>query len=195
MLADLVVTRVGEEIVKKGLVDAGGDLPEGKGFDMLLRASAGHGDLGGVLIRARPDRLIVGIGAPAEEFIKPLESRMDCKVVVPEGHEVGNAVGAVCSQVTESIMVQVFLRDDKYLVFSPLSSPSQYSQLGDALASARSSAERYVRDKITGPSVEDVKVRVEVFEKRFSDGYGQESRFVNWVDVRATATAKPKLRK
>jgi len=195
MLADLVVTRVGEEIVKKGLVDAGGDLPEGKGFDMLLRASAGHGDLGGVLIRARPDRLIVGIGAPAEEFIKPLESRMDCKVVVPEGHEVGNAVGAVCSQVTESIMVQVFLRDDKYLVFSPLSSPTQYSQLGDALASARSSAERYVRDKITGPSVEDVKVRVEVFEKRFSDGYGQESRFVNWVDVRATATAKPKLRK
>ena len=195
MLVGLVVTRVGEEIVKKGLVDAGGDLPEGKGFDMLLRASAGQGDLGGVLVRARPDRPIVGIGAPAEEFIKPLEAQMDCQVLIPEGHEVGNAVGAVCSLVSESIMVQVFLRDDKYLVFSPLSSPSQYSHLGDALASARSTAERYVRDKITGPSVEDVKVRVEVFEKRFSDGYGQESRFVNWVDVRATATAKPKLRK
>jgi hypothetical protein len=194
MLVELVVTRVGEEIVKKGLVDAGGDLPVGKGFDMLLRASAGQGDLGGLLIRAKPDRLIVGIGAPAEEFIKPLEGQMDCKVIIPEGHEVGNAVGAVCSLVTESIMVQVFLRDDKYLVFSPLSSPMQYSHLGEAMTSARSSAEHYVRDKITHPSVEDVKVRVEVFEKRFSDGYGNESDFVNWVDVRATATARPKLR-
>ena len=137
LLIDLVVTRVGEELIKKGLVDAGGDLPEGKGFGMLLRASAGCGDLGGVSIRARPDRTIVGIGAPATEFIKPLEARMDCVVIVPEGHEVGNAVGAVCSLVTESVMVQVFLRDDKYLVFSPLSSPLQYSHLGEALASAR----------------------------------------------------------
>jgi hypothetical protein len=36
---------------------------------------------------------------------------------------------------------------------------------------------------------------VETFEKRFSDGYGQESQFVNWVDVKATATARPRLRK
>jgi N-methylhydantoinase A/oxoprolinase/acetone carboxylase beta subunit len=195
LLIELMVTRVGEEIVKKGLVDAGGDLPENRGFAMLLRASAGHGSLGGIALRARPDRTIVGIGAPAAEFIKPLESRMDCRVLIPEGHEVGNAVGAVCSLVTESVIVQVYLRDDKYLVFSPQSSPMQYSHLGDALSSARSSAEHYVRDRITGPSVEDVKVRVETFEKRFSDGYGQESRFVNWVDVRATATARPKLRR
>jgi hypothetical protein len=195
LLMDLVVTRVAEELIKKGLVDAGGDLPEGKGFSKLLRASAGYRDLGGISIKARPDRTIVGIGAPASEFIKPLEDRMDCVVIVPEGHEVGNAVGAVCSLVTESVMVQVFLMDNKYLVFSPLSSPMQYSHLGEALSSARSSAEHYVRDKITGPSVEDIKVRVETFEKRFSDGYGQESQFVNWVDVKATATARPRLRK
>jgi hypothetical protein len=195
LLMDLVVTRVGEEIIKKGLTDAGGDLPEGKGFGMLLRSSAGHGSLGGITFKARPDRTIVGIGAPASEFIKPLEGRMDCTVIVPDGHEVGNAVGAVCSLVTESVTVQVYLRDNKYLVFSPLSSPMQYSHLGEALNSARASAEHYVRDKITGPSVEDVKVRVETFEKRFSDGYGQESSFVNWVDLRATATARPRLRK
>jgi N-methylhydantoinase A/oxoprolinase/acetone carboxylase beta subunit len=194
-LSELVVTRVGEEMIKKGLIDAGGDIPEANGFNMLLRTSAGHGDLGGMVVRAKPDRPIVGIGAPALEFIKPLEKRMDCQVLIPEGHEVGNAVGAVCSLVTESIMVQVYLRDDKYLVFSPLSSPVQYSHLGEALASARSTAEHYVRDRITGPTVEDVKVRVQTFEKRFSDGYGQESRFVNWVDVRATATARPKLSK
>ncbi|HEY3420745.1 MAG TPA: hydantoinase/oxoprolinase family protein [Methanomassiliicoccales archaeon] len=194
LLLDLVVTRVGEEIIKKGLIDEGGEIPKGKGFGMLLRSSAGHGNLGGIAFRARPDRTIVGIGAPASQFIKPLEERMDCTVIIPEGHEVGNAVGAVCSLVTESVTVQVFLRDDKYLVFAPLSSPMQYSHLGEALNSARASAEHYVKEKISTPSVEDVRVRVETFEKRFSDGYGQESKFVNWVDVRATATAKPKLR-
>jgi N-methylhydantoinase A/oxoprolinase/acetone carboxylase beta subunit len=194
-LIELMVTRVGEEIVKKGLVDAGGDLHDNKGFGMLLRAAAGQGRLGGIALRARPDRTIVGIGAPAAEFIRPLEGRMDCSVVIPEGHEVGNAVGAVCSLVTESIIVQVYLRDDKYLVFSPQSSPMQYSHLGEALSAARSSAEHYVRERITGPSVENVKVRIETFEKRFSDGYGQESRFVNWIDVRATASARPRLRR
>jgi N-methylhydantoinase A/oxoprolinase/acetone carboxylase beta subunit len=194
-LMELVITRLGEEIVKKGLVDAGGDITDSKGFGMLLRASAGQGLLGGIALRARPDRTIVGIGAPAAEFIKPLEGRMDCTVVIPEGHEVGNAVGAVCSMVTESIVAQVYLRDDKYLVFSPLSSPIQYSHLGEALSSARSSAEHYVRDRITGPSVEDVKIRIETFEKRFSDGYGLESKFVNWIDVRATASARPRLRR
>jgi N-methylhydantoinase A/oxoprolinase/acetone carboxylase beta subunit len=194
-LIEMTVTRVGEEILKKGLVDAGGDLPDSKGFGMLLRASAGSGRLGGIALKATPDRAIVGIGAPAIEFIKPLEGRMDCTVLVPEGYEVGNAVGAVCSLVTESVVVQVYLRDDKFLVFSPQSSPMQYAHLGEALSSARSSAEHYVRDRITGPSVENVKVRVETFEKRFSDGYGQESRFVNWIDVRATASARPKLRK
>ena len=183
-LMELMVTRVEKEIVKKGLIDAGGDLQDSKGFSKLLRASAGHRSLGGIVLRARPDRTIVGIGAPAAEFIKPLEGRMDCRVVIPEGHEVGNAVGAVCSMVTESITVQVHFQNDKYLVFSPQMSALQFSHLGDAISSARASSEHFVRERITGPSVDDVKVRIEVFEKRFSDGYGQESSFVNWVDVR-----------
>ena len=93
-------------------------------------------------------------------------------MLIPDGHEVGNAVGSVCSLVTESVVVQVYLRDDKHLVFSPLSSSVQCTHLGEAFSSARPSAEHYVRDRMTGPSVEAVKVRVQAFEKCFSDGYG-----------------------
>ena len=40
----------------------------------------------------------------------------------------------------------------------------------------------------------DVKVRIDIDESKFCDGYGQEMKFVNWVNVRAIATGKPKLR-
>lgn len=193
-IIDVAVMRIGEELIKKALVDNGDQLPDAKGFSSLLRASAGDRLLPGMMLKAMPDRPIVGIGAPAMEFIKPLEGKMSCQVVVPEGYDVGNAVGAVCSMVSESVMVQVFLRDDKYFVFSPMSSPGQYSSLDCALSGAKSIAENIVRDRIRSPHVEDVKVRIETFEKRFADGYSQESKFVNWVDVRATATARPKLK-
>ena len=122
-----MVTRIGEEIVKKAVVDQGGDLPESSGFDMLLRASTGSRYLKDLDIRARPKVPIVGVGAPAEVFIKPLEARLDCPVLIPENHDVGNAVGAVLSQVTETVTVRIFPKDFKYIVFGPGSSPMVFT--------------------------------------------------------------------
>ncbi|MGD0817149.1 MAG: hypothetical protein ABR986_01970 [Methanomassiliicoccales archaeon] len=38
-------------------------------------------------------------------------------------------------------------------------------------------------------------VLLEMFEKRFSDRYEQESTFMNCIDVRTTGTARPKQKK
>jgi hypothetical protein len=37
-------------------------------------------------------------------------------------------------------------------------------------------------------------VKLEVLEHRFSDGYGKEMKFINWVEVRAVATGRPNLK-
>jgi N-methylhydantoinase A/oxoprolinase/acetone carboxylase beta subunit len=42
---------------------------------------------------------IVGIGAPARPFLDLLAGRVSCEIIVPEHHEVGNAVGAACTGV------------------------------------------------------------------------------------------------
>ncbi len=42
---------------------------------------------------------IVGIGAPVRPFLDLLAGRVSCEIIVPEHHEVGNAVGAVCTGV------------------------------------------------------------------------------------------------
>jgi N-methylhydantoinase A/oxoprolinase/acetone carboxylase beta subunit len=195
MIMEQMVTRVGEEIIKKAITDGGGDVPDSKGFDMLVSAAAGAGPLQDVSITARPKVAIVGVGAPAHIFIKPLESRMDCQVVVPKDHDVGNAVGAVMSQVSETVTARIYPKDYKYMVFSPGSSPMEYSTIESAMAAAKSYTEYYVRDRIKLTGVVDVKVRVDEHIERFCDGYGPEMRFTNWVDITATATGKPRLRK
>lgn len=194
-IMELMVTRIGEEIVKKAVVDQGGDLPDSKGFDLLLRASIGTGLLKDLGVRIAPRVPIVGIGAPAHVFIKPLEARMDCPVVIPENSDVGNAVGAVLSQVSEAVTVRVYPKDFKFIVFGPGASPMEYSNYDSAIGAARSYAEYNVKEKMKVTGAVDVKVKIDVDEHRFCDGYGQEMKFTNWVDITATATGKPKLKK
>jgi N-methylhydantoinase A/oxoprolinase/acetone carboxylase beta subunit len=193
-IMDLMVSRIGEEVVKKALVDQGGDIPESTGFDLLLRASTGSGVLKDLDIRARPKVPLVGVGAPAGVFIKPLEARLGCPVLVPENHDVGNAVGAVLSQVTETATVRIFPKDFKYVVFGPGSSPMEYSNYDSALAAGKSYAEYFVKERIKRTGAVDIKVKMTVDEHRFCDGYGQEMKFTNWVDLTATATGKPKIK-
>jgi N-methylhydantoinase A/oxoprolinase/acetone carboxylase beta subunit len=66
---------------------------EGGDADALLR---GGPHLRTVLRVGVP---IVGIGAPVRPFLDLLEGRMECEMIVPEHHEVGNAVGVVCTGV------------------------------------------------------------------------------------------------
>lgn len=189
------VTRVGEEIVRKTMADDVGVLPGDHAVERLMQSLLGERTFTHVTMRSGLDRPIVGIGAPARIMVKPLESRMDVQVVIPPNYEVGNAVGAVCSLISESISLQVLPKENKFMVFSQFCSPLEFCHLEEAVQSAKTFAEHYVRDKVEAARAEDIKVKMDVVEKRFSDGYGKESRFINFVLVRATATGRPKLSK
>ncbi|MEI6797501.1 MAG: hypothetical protein WCK39_11610, partial [Methanomassiliicoccales archaeon] len=131
---------------------------------------------------------------PARILVTPLEKRMECRVVIPEGHEVGNAVGAVCSMISESVAVKVYPHgDDGFYVYPPSSEPFHYQYLEQAKSAARTTAERYATDRVRANGAEDIKVRTMVREIRFSDGYGKEMKFINWVEVKSTASGRPKL--
>ena len=189
------VTRVGEEIVRKLIFDEIGIDERGRGINRLLETAAGEKRFKGMDVRVKLDRPVVGIGAPAEVLVKPLEDRMDVRVVIPVNYDVGNAVGAVCSLISESVTVQIYPRGFKFLVIAQGSTPIDYSHLGEAMTAARTSAERSAREKVEASGAEGVRVRVEVIEHRFCDGYGKEMKFINWVEVKAVATGKPILKK
>jgi len=189
------VTRVGEEVLKKVVADEAGDLPGDRPLVQLLHASAGERMFRGMEVKVKLDRPVVGIGAPANDFIGPLRDRMDVQVIIPDHHDVGNAVGAVCSEISESVTLQVYPREEKFIVLSPYSSPTEFHHIEEALASAKCFAESYVRQKVEASGADDVRVRLEVIDRRFSDGYGKEMKFINWIDIRATALGKPRLDK
>jgi hypothetical protein len=118
---------------------------------------------------------------------------MEASVIIPPNHDVGNAVGAVCSEITESISIEISPVGDKFLVFWQFSAPMQYSHLEEAVSSARTQAERHVVERLNIARATDIKVRVERVDVRFNDGYGKEMKFVNAIYIRATGTGKPSL--
>jgi hypothetical protein len=192
-IMERVVTRVGEEVLIKTMADEAGLMSSSLATDRMMHAAAGEMVFKHMSLKASLDRPIVGVGAPAQILVKPLEDRMDAKVIIPPNFDVGNAVGAVCSLISESITVEVYPRDDKFIVFSQFGSPSEYRHLGEALQSARSTAEHYVREKMDQSRVEDIRVKIDQIDRKFSDGYGKEMKFISSILVRATATGRPLL--
>jgi len=191
---ELAVTRIGEELIRKGVSDTGAELEGSQALLSLSKAVAGDGTLKDFDIKARPRYPIVGVGAPAHVMVKPLQDRMDSEVIITDHYDVGNAVGAVLSQITESVMVTVYPKELKYVVVAPGASPMTYSTVESARGAAVSYAEYNVKEKIKEHDAVDIKVRTEVEESKFCDGYGQEMKFINWINVRSVATARPRLK-
>jgi N-methylhydantoinase A/oxoprolinase/acetone carboxylase beta subunit len=188
-----VVTRIGEEIVKKAMADLVGPMPSSKQAEAMLREAVGEKTFSRLSMRTTLDRPIVGIGAPASILVGPLAKRLEAQIIIPPNHDVGNAVGAVCSEITESISIEISPVGDKFLVFWQFSAPMQYSHLEEAVSSARTQAERYVVERLNIARAIDIKVKVDRVDVRFNDGYGKEMKFVNAIFIRATGTGKPSL--
>jgi N-methylhydantoinase A/oxoprolinase/acetone carboxylase beta subunit len=189
-----VITRVGEEILNKIILDETGGIPTAVPFERYLRASVGEEEFKAMKVRITMDRPLIGVGAPAHFFVEPLQERFDAQVIVPPDHDVGNAVGAVCSQISETMVIRIYPKDGKFIVFAPSSAPMEYGHKGSAMESARRTAEDQVRTRVELAGAEDVRVRTVINEERFCDGYGKEMQFINWIDVKVTATGRPKLR-
>ena len=188
---DEMVTRIGGEVIKKIISDEAGDIIPSRALDYLIKATLGAAGFRTMSIQASLDRPIVGIGAPAHVFVPELEKRMKVKVIIPPNHDVGNAVGAVCSKVSEMIAVQVYPRDYKFWVFSPFAEPLDFHHHEEAIAKAKEIASEYVKARALAAGAKNVEVMVDVDEKRFAPGSATSTPTSNWTEVRARATGDP----
>jgi N-methylhydantoinase A/oxoprolinase/acetone carboxylase beta subunit len=188
---DTIVTKIGGEVIKKIISDEAGDIIPSRALDYLIKATLGAAGFRTMSIQASLDRPIVGIGAPAHVFVPELEKRMNVKVIIPPNHDVGNAVGAVCSKVSEMISVQVYPRDFKFWVFTPFAEPMEFHQREEAIVKAKEVAGEYVKERALAAGAKNVEVMVDVDEKRFAPGSNTTTPTSNWTEVRARATGDP----
>jgi N-methylhydantoinase A/oxoprolinase/acetone carboxylase beta subunit len=141
--------------------------------------------------KATIDRPVVGLGAPARVFIAPLEKLMHVKVVIPEDHDVGNAVGAICGQVSEYVDVYVYPRDKGYAVFSNFSSPMDCGGEAEAVRRAKALAERYARERAGSAGGVDLKVEMMLEEERGRSNSTLQKDELVQLRVRARAVGRP----
>jgi N-methylhydantoinase A/oxoprolinase/acetone carboxylase beta subunit len=185
--------RMAEELLKKAVLDASGEVPSGKAAEFLLDAITGMAQANGIDVACRLDRPVVGIGAPAHVYVPLVEKLLGAKVIVPADHDVGNAVGAVCSIVAESVEVQIHKRDNTFFVYIPDKEPIEVERLEQAMHAAKEGAAAYVCKKVVEAGGTDISVLVEVEMKKCRTGVMTSREILNWVEVRARATGKPTI--
>ena len=186
-----MITRVGAEIIKKLIYDEAGELTNSRSLDYMIRASLGAAGFRTMTIFAMLDRPVVGIGAPAHIFVPELAKRMDVKVVIPPHADVGNAVGAICSKVSESVTMQVYPRGSHYYVFSSLADPEKFDNQGAAVHRAMEMASYHVKKRAILAGAKNIKVLVEEFEGSGNTTQGMADHNSNWIRVCARAVGDP----
>ena len=187
------VARISEEIIKKIMMDERAVIPECPGCAFLLDNVTRQTNSNLLKLEARVSRPIVGIGAPAHVWLPMIENRLGTKVIVPQGHEVGNAVGAVCSQVAETVDIVVFERNKRFILVSPFCDPITYNDPSIALRAAMKMAADHVKIKAMRSGARDVRVKVETESKHVRSGFMSGSETTGWIEVRATAMGQPTI--
>jgi N-methylhydantoinase A/oxoprolinase/acetone carboxylase beta subunit len=188
-------SRLAEEVVKKAILDGSGEIPSDKASLHLVRLATSGSDESNISVKVGFDRPIVGIGAPAHIYVPLVKKYLGVDVIIPKDFDVGNAVGAVCSQVSENVEVQILPRDNLFHVYAPDREPLDFETLEQAISAARDVAELLARKRVTEAGGVDVETLVEVEIKRVNAGVSGQTEIVNWVSVRARAQGKPYLEK
>ncbi|MFP4197929.1 MAG: hydantoinase/oxoprolinase family protein, partial [Methanomassiliicoccales archaeon] len=188
-----VAAGISEEIIKKVMLDEGSSPSASGGCGYLMDTATGKRRPGMLRFQVRLDRPVVGIGAPAHVYLPMVQDRLGTEVIVPEEHDVGNAVGAVCSPVVETVELVVFPKDERYTVFSPFEIPHTFSHVDQAVGAARNMASKHVEKRAREAGAKDIKVTLNVDEKRSLGGENVEGEIINRIEVRAKAVGQPSI--
>lgn len=138
---------------------------------------------------------IVGIGAPAGVYIRWVGEVFGTEVLISEHSDVGNAVGAISSSVSETIEVLIRpevggIEDGRFVAYSRLGSFT-YESLDEALGESQRMATESVRSAVEDGGAEDVVTSVDKDDRRYELGTGGGSVLMETI-LRVTAAGKPR---
>ncbi|HXV24886.1 MAG TPA: hydantoinase/oxoprolinase family protein [Alphaproteobacteria bacterium] len=136
---------------------------------------------------ARP---LVAIGAPILTYYPQVAQRLGTRLVVPEHHDVTNAVGAVAGGVFETVLITISaLREDRFRVHGPRH-VTDFGTLAEAAAHAIEEARDAARARALAAGAETVEITVERKDTVVRN-FGQDL-FIE-SSILATAAGRPRL--
>ncbi len=175
-------------LTEEGVKDIGPD-----GYNLLAK-SITHQDGKDFGCRIKVNKPIIGIGAPSRIYISWVGEAFDAEVVIHENSDVGNAVGAIATSVSESIEILIKPRmlgsnEAGFEVFSKLGNVAAET-LEDALRRAEEQGRKYVTEEIEKDGASDVTIDVEKYEQTFGYGNSTNTALME-LHMRVTAAGKP----
>ena len=186
-----IVARISEEVLNAVLFR---NARSGEGTEELRRVM---GLMTGAerdrFVEVKPslDRPIIGVGAPAKTFIPLVGSRLGTTAVVPDDHDVGNAVGAITGKICESARVSIMPMNDRFHIDSSLGVPISHLEMEDALKSAEKIVTEIVAQKAKASGANGkVRTIIKIDEVKTLVGYPAKESIV-CVNVSATGLADP----
>ncbi len=138
--------------------------------------------------RLRLRKPIIGIGAPAAIFLQSVAEKLNCELILPDHHEVANAVGAVAGSVmiTEEVLVYPQLSVDGLEVLGYSVQTGDERETFEKAAGALAHARSLSRQRALGAALRSGADNPEVTVEEQTDG-------LDTYRIRAIAVGKPRL--
>ncbi|MDR0791344.1 MAG: hydantoinase/oxoprolinase family protein [Methanomassiliicoccaceae archaeon] len=109
---DQAVINAGRAIIEKVLIDETGkkefDLPS----ERLISAAVGRDRMEMIDTKLTLNVPIIGLGGPAGAYLSSLRHRLDTDVIIPDNHDIGNAIGTVRSKISETSYAMIIPSQD-----------------------------------------------------------------------------------
>ena len=141
---------------------------------------------------------IVGVGAPSAFMMEDLADRLNATVVFPENNDVGNAIGAITSKISESLSATITPTPDyRFMASIPFMGSSYYTHLDTAISATRRWLENYLTKKIADFRCTNIKASSKVKTYMATEGgvgdWEEESiaRNINFVEVISRVIGDP----
>ncbi|MCL2785947.1 MAG: hydantoinase/oxoprolinase family protein [Methanomassiliicoccaceae archaeon] len=134
---DRAVMSAGSAILEKIMADETGSKDIDKVSRRLIDASVGKDRFTAIDTNFRLRLPIIGLGGPAAAYLTSLRNRLDAEVVIPENHDIGNAVGTLRSRVSEtSYATLIPSKEGGYEIRSSFSQMIKAMRFDDAVRQA-----------------------------------------------------------
>lgn len=186
--------KICSELLREILREDAGTSDLGPAGEALMRVAIGHG-MEDMSCSVRLSRPIIGIGAPAGVYIRWVGDVFGTEVVIHPDSDVGNAVGAIASSISESI--EFLIRpevtgddDGKFEAFSRLGN-FKYGTKAEALEDCEARGRAFVEGSASESGASDIYVDVDVDERRY-DSNMLDSTVLMEIRMTVTAAGKPR---
>ncbi len=185
-----IVSELGMGVLRKVMIDETGSLEGGKALARLLRTAVGDGYMDLIDVSVNVTVPIVGLGGPAYVFIPPLQDRFGADVFIPMDNDVGNAVGTICSKVSEYSSVTIRpLKSGGYEISSSFHQRIMIKRLHEAIERGKEMVTENAIRRAAAAGAVNISVDVEVDRSNFNNIDG--SAEVDRIEVKGRAVGDP----